>query len=301
MLLSTSNISKERLVNDTLNKKNIRLTILRLDQIHPEISGNKLFKLHYFLEKALASEGKSILTFGGAYSNHLAATAYACSLCNIPVLGMVRGECPPQLSHTLQECLKNGMQLIYLSRSEFSRHTNTDFLKSLQKQYPDYLIIPEGGYAPEGANGAALINQLIPKDATHICTAIGTATTAAGILKSLQPNQQLIGFPVLKGMTDILERITFLTDSTDLQQQFVIADGYHFGGYAKQTPALIDWMNQLYQQYLLPTDFVYTAKMMYGVFDWINLDRFPTGSHIVAVHTGGLQGNLSLPKDSLIF
>jgi len=278
------------------------LQVLRLDEVHPIISGNKLFKLHYFLEglKMMPSATK-IITFGGAYSNHLVATAYACKINNIECTGIVRGEAPRELSHTLQHCKEYGMQLHFTSRDDYSNKEEPDFIQQLQQQHGDCVIIPEGGYAVTGAKGASLITKWITGDTTHICCAAGTATTAAGLLLNIQPHQQLLLFPVLKGMVDVQDRIDYLTEGNFNKKQLHIADGYHFGGYAKKTGELIQFMNTLYNEQQLPTDFVYTGKMMYGVMDLIQKDFFPAGSKLCCIHTGGLQGNLSLPAGTLTF
>ena len=279
-------------------QKEIQIQVLRLDKIHPVISGNKIFKLQYFLNDV---DNKKVVTFGGAYSNHLVAAAYSCKEKNIDCIGIVRSEQPKMLSHTLQHCIDYGMQLSFISRDEYDKKETAAFIEHLKKQYGDCIIIPEGGFGIKGAKGAAAIMDYVDDDVTHICCAVGTATTVAGLLMNIKPHQKIIAFPVLKGMDDIKQRIEFLTAGKFKQQQLHIESNYHFGGYAKKTDDLISFMNDLYQQYQLPTDFVYTGKMMYGVLDMIEKDFFSPGSKICCVHTGGLQGNLSLPKNTLTF
>jgi 1-aminocyclopropane-1-carboxylate deaminase len=298
MLFNTSNISIDTITNDCLREKKVSLTVVRLDKIHPVVSGNKLFKLHYFLKEAIQSSLPGILTFGGAYSNHLVATAYACKITGLKSVGIVRGEKPVILSPTLIACMEYGMQLHFIPRTEYDKKEEIDFLNNLPYEWKQYLVVPEGGFHPKGAAGAALIMDLVDESTTHICTALGTATTLAGILTGAKENQQVIGIPVLKGMVDIADRISVLTNSI---HPFQLMEGYHFGGYAKKTSELILFMNQLYQQYGLPTDFVYTAKMMFAVLDGIEKDLFAPGSKIACLHTGGLQGNASLPTGTLIF
>ena len=297
MLFNTSNISIDIISNDFLKQKNVHLSVLRLDKIHPTVSGNKLFKLHYFLEEAIKSGLPGILTFGGAYSNHLVATAYSCKIAALKSIGFVRGEKAATLSPTLISCINYGMQLHFLSKASYDKKDD-DYLNSLSDKEKQYLVVPEGGYHPKGCAGAALIAGLIDETSTHICTALGTATTLAGIITGVKKNQKVIGIPVLKGMTDITDRITYLTGSN---RPFQILEGYHFGGYAKKTNRLISFMNQLYLQYKLPTDFVYTAKMMFAVLDCAEKGFFAPGSKITCLHTGGLQGNQSLAADTLIF
>lgn len=301
MLLNILNTPASIFECTLFDTKKIQLSVLRLDQIHPVISGNKLFKLHYFLEEAMAAPHKTLLTFGGAYSNHLAATAYACKMAGVKSIAVVRGESPAQLSHTLQHCLEHGMQLHFVSREAYAGKEDAVFLQQLQAQYGPCTIVPEGGYHPAGARGASLIHQLVkPGTFTHICTAAGTATTAAGILMGAT-SEQVIAVPVLKGMTDIEDRIAFCCGTGYKKEQLHIFNDYHFGGYAKKTPELIAFMNSLWQQHGLPTDFVYTAKMFYGIWDQIEKDWFPPGSNILCLHTGGLQGNLSLAPGTLLY
>ena len=298
MLFNTSNITIDNIYIDILQYKNVSLSAVRLDKIHPIVSGNKLFKLHYFLEEAITSSKPGILTFGGAYSNHLVATAFICKINNLKCVGIVRGERPLVLSHTLQNCIDYGMDLHFISREEYNKKEDDDFLGNLSKKWENYLMIPEGGYHPKGAAGAALITKFIAKDTTHICTAIGTATTFAGLIEGAGEDQQIIGIPVLKGLTDMNKKIAYLTKSN---HAFQLLDEYHFGGYAKKTPELINFMNDIFSRYNLPTDFVYTAKMMFAIFDAIEKGYFKSGSKITCLHTGGLQGNYSLPKGTLQF
>lgn len=301
MLFDNSNIKVDHLENQLLDQLGIELFVLRLDLIHPIISGNKLFKLFYFLQHAEKFPHKHIITFGGAYSNHLVATAYACKLKGLKSIGIVRGERPMILSHSLQNCLEYGMQLKFVSRQEYDQKEDGIFQDNLLKEFGEVVIIPEGGYSSLGAKGAALIMDHIDESTTHICCALGTATTVAGLLSAQKKEQQIIAVPVLKGLNDIHKRIAHLLPDTKHENVLQIADHYHFGGYAKYSTELIAFMNDLYNKYQLPTDFVYTAKMFFAVFDMLNKKQFPTGSKIVCIHTGGLQGNLSLPVNSLIF
>lgn len=294
-------IDTDYLHNDLFIQKDISLAVLRLDKIHTIISGNKLFKLQHLLQQAIQTTNQKVITFGGAYSNHLVATAYACRQNNLSCIGIVRGGRPAQLSHTLHDCLQFGMELHFISRQEYDKKDQPDFIMQLKKQWGATVVIPEGGYHPLGAKGAAAIMNYIADNTTHIACATGTATTLAGLVAASKAHQQVLAFPALKGCTDTLQRLAYLNESSLVSQQPHIETAYHFGGYAKHTPTLIAFMNQLYNQYQLPTDFVYTAKMMYGVLDLIKNDFFKRGSNIVCIHTGGLQGNLSLQKNLLTF
>jgi 1-aminocyclopropane-1-carboxylate deaminase len=301
MLFPSGNIVLDELQDELLDLKQVSLSVLRLDLLHPIVSGNKLFKLHYFLQDALLQSCEGMVTFGGAYSNHLVATAYACREAGLKSIGIVRGEAPPRLSHTLMACQEYGMKLKFISRLAYDQKEQPAFLKELQSAYKNYLFVPEGGYHPLGAKGAALIMDLIKEDTSHICCAVGTATTLSGLLKGLKSSQQLIGIPVLKNMHDLPERIDNLTNQKFAPQQLEIMNDYHFGGYAKKTKELIEFMNMLYLKHQLPTDFVYTGKMMFGIINSIQTDYFKKGSKIVCIHTGGLQGNLSLKQGTLVF
>lgn len=289
-------------VDKLFSENNISLSVLRLDKIHPVVSGNKLFKLHYFIEATLRSTHKTILTFGGAYSNHLVATAFACRQAGLNSIGIIRGEKPEILSATLQHCKEYGMQLEFISREKYQQKETELFLQDLKNGFGDCTIIPEGGYHPLGAKGAGLIMDLVAEESfSHICTASGTATTLAGLLLKSNAHQQIISIPVLKGMNDTIQRLAYLTPNNIKEKQLTVFDEYHFGGYAKKTNELVSFMNKLWQQHQLPTDFVYTAKMFYAVYDKIHSGFFHSGSNILCIHTGGLQGNVSLPSGTLNF
>lgn len=301
MLFDTANVSIDELKDDLFLKKEVSVSVLRLDKIHPLVSGNKIFKLHYFLQEALASKHKTIITFGGAYSNHLAATAYACKAFGLNCIGIVRGEKPVHLSSTLQQCVQDGMTLKYISRNDYEKKDIAPFLNELKREFGDFIIIPEGGYHPLGAKGAALIYELLKnKNYSDIVLATGTATTLAGILIAAKPTQQITAIPALKGISDTEKRLSELTGAACFVNLQIFND-YHFGGYAKKNDQLISFMNDCWRRYRLPLDFVYTAKMFYGVKDLIKKDTFKKGSNIICLHTGGLQGNKSLPLNLLLF
>ncbi|MBC7689257.1 MAG: pyridoxal-phosphate dependent enzyme [Aquabacterium sp.] len=301
MLWHKSNIITSHLRDNLFNEKQVELSVLRLDKIDPVVSGNKLFKLHYFLQKALDNNLEGMVTFGGPYSNHLVATAYACRQAGLKSAGIVRGEQPASLSHTLQACLQYGMQLTFISRQQYELKETVEFQYETSGAFKNFLVVPEGGYHPLGAEGAALIMDLIDEDVTHICCAAGTLTTVAGLYLMINATQQIVCIPVLKNMHDLPERMARLTGLPLNPERLKIINDYHFGGYAKKTPELISFMNSLYRQHQLPSDFVYTGKMMFGVFDLIEKDFFNKGSKIVCLHTGGLQGNLSLSPGTLLF
>jgi 1-aminocyclopropane-1-carboxylate deaminase len=193
------------------------------------------------------------------------------------------------------------MKLVFVSRDVFSGLSTNSEMARYYLEVLDYLFVPEGGHDPIGALGAASMYDLMQDtQPTHIILPVGTGTTLAGILAAATPDIEVIAIPVLKGLNDMIERIKSISPKANLNRLSIWED-YHFGGYAKKTPELIHFMNQFYNDYQIPTDFVYTAKMMYGVMEKIKSGYFPTHSRIRCMHTGGLQGNLSLPKGTLCF
>ena len=277
-----------------LTEHGIALFVLRLDKIHPVISGNKWFKLLYHLEEAQQSKAEGLLTFGGAYSNHIIAVACAAAGLGLKSRGIIRGERPGRLSHTLQEAMDYGMTLDFISRSSYKTTTSAGFSGPPAETHTRYYVIPEGGSSPLGIQGSAEILHLVDKSSfSHILCAIGTATMFRGIASSALPGQQaVIGIPVLKGEESI--RSMLLPNSE-------LLTGYHFGGYAKKTAVLLDFMNRFYAATGIPTDFVYTGKLMFATLDLVKKGYFPRGSQLLVIHSGGLQGNRSLPAGTLHF
>lgn len=286
------NVAIQEVYDDVWLNKNISLSLLRLDTIHRDISGNKIFKLYYFLQKAIQDNLK-IITFGGAYSNHLYATAAACSHYHLQCIGIIRGQEPAILSPTLSFCLQQGMHLEFISRADYDQKEESLFLQNLTGKYGEHLLIPEGGFSLTGVRGAAKICHYISVDLyTHICCPVGSATTLAGLIQAAGPFQKIIGFSALR-QVDYEERLKKLLNNT-VPQNYCMIESYHFGGYAKKTNNLISFMNSFYQDHLIPLDFVYTAKMMYGVIDLLKQNYFAEKSRVICIHTGGLQGNSSL-------
>jgi D-cysteine desulfhydrase len=282
-------------------QKNIAIDVLRLDCIHPVISGNKWFKLKYHLQQAKQQNKKGIITFGGAWSNHLVATAFACKQAQLACTGIVRGEQPAKFSATLQDAFEYNMQLQFVSRSWYSNEK--EIIPSLQITYPDYYVVPQGGQSDYGVQGAAEILKLFQiKSYSHIACATGTGTMLAGLVLGSLPHQQVIGICSLKMPSDHTNSLnSFVSSYAANQRNYTIFYDYHFGGYARKTNELIQFMNTIYQQHGLPTDFVYTGKLLYGVADLLQKDYFKNGSRILIVHSGGLQGNRSLPAGTLTF
>lgn len=293
-------ITIDAIKNESALCKGIKLDILRLDKIHPVVSGNKWFKLKYYILEAKERGYTSLLTFGGAYSNHIAAAAYASRENGFRSIGIIRGEEPKEWSHTLKEAEATGMQLHFLSRALYDKYKRISDLTWVSKQFGDCYIVPEGGIGKPGIKGATEILQ--GKDVsryTHIIAAVGTGTTIGGILKSTD-HQQIVGISSMKNNTALAGEIEAITGN-GLPERFHLVHDYHFGGYAKYNAELLYWMNNFYHGLKIPLDFVYTGKMMFGIFDMIESGYFPQKSNILAVHSGGLQGNRSLAPGLLDF
>lgn len=292
--LCFENIIVDNVTIPLFAQKKIELSVLRIDQLHEIVSGNKWFKLRYYISEAIEQQKKQIVTFGGAYSNHIVATAAAGRINRLACTGIIRGEEPTSLSPTLLQAKELGMQLIFISRDEYAAKK----LPALLNNEENY-VINEGGYGRNGAKGAAgITDYFTPADYSHICCAVGTGTMMAGLMNALS-GQQVIGISTMKnnfGLEDAIRQLLH-----DPQQQVRIFHEYHFGGYAKYKPELLSFMNDFYRATGIPSDFVYTGKLFYAVNDLAAKDFFPPGSKILLVHSGGLQGNRSLSKDTLIF
>jgi 1-aminocyclopropane-1-carboxylate deaminase len=268
-----------------VSEQNLKLFILRLDELNPEMSGNKLFKLHYNIAE-MKKQGKStLLSFGGTFSNHIAATAAAGKIHNINTIGIIRGD--EVINHTLETAKENGMKLDFVSRDDYRRKGSDDFIKMLHDKWGDFYLVPEGGANELGVKGCEEIMQHITINFNYVCCAVGTGTTLAGVANSLQTNQKAIGFMALKGADNITNEIR----KYNTNNRFSIVSDYHFGGYAKINKQLSDFVDTFYKEHNIMLDYVYTAKMMYGIFDLIAKKRFGANSTLVAIHTGGLQGN----------
>ncbi len=276
----------------------ITFDVLRLDLIHPVISGNKWFKLKEYLRLAKAENKKNILTFGGAWSNHIAATAAICTQEGFNAIGIIRGERAKVLSCTLQLAELMKMKLYFINKTDYrNKYIPPIIWETFKKE--ETFIINEGGYGLPGKQGAMDILSGTAKDYSHILLSAGTGTTLAGIATAAS-TQKIIGISTLKNHFGLAKDINALMPE-QLQNRFIILDNYHWGGYAKYNSQLIGFMNQWFLKTGIPTDFVYTAKLFYAVDDLIKMNYFPKSSRLLCIHSGGLQGNLSLPKGTLIF
>ena len=275
----------------------VESSILRLDKLHPIVSGNKWFKLRYYIEDAIANKATTIASFGGPYSNHLVALAFAAKENNLKSIGYVRATKEDAITPSLQEALAYGMQLEFMGRTHFQAIKN-DLLKANNKENAVYFI-DEGGYGELGAKGAATILNEYCKDYTTIIAAVGTGTMLAGLIQAAAPHQNIIGIPVLKNEKSIESEIkTLLKDST---KQFTLLHNFHQGGYAKTNPALIAFMNQLWETEKIPSDIVYTGKLLMAVESLLKENYFKAGTKLIVIHSGGLQGNRSLPAGTLLY
>jgi 1-aminocyclopropane-1-carboxylate deaminase len=274
--------------------------VLRLDLIHPVVSGNKWFKLKEYLKEAKQQNKKAIITFGGAFSNHIVATAATAKLYGLKSIGIIRGEKPKTLSHTLNDALSYSMELFFVSREEYK---TKNLPQAYLENYPaeDLYMINEGGYGCKGMEGAKDILKTIEATKyTHIIAAAGTGTMLAGLIAASNPTQTITGISVLKNNFSLQKEINDLLPK-EKKDSFQLLYDYHFGGYAKQTLPLIRFMNEWYAKTGISSDFVYTGKLFFAVNDLVHKSFFPEGSKILVIHSGGLQGNLSLPKGTLIF
>ncbi len=271
---------------------NISLHIKREDLINPFVSGNKFRKLKYNISEALNCKSSTLLTFGGAYSNHIAATAAAGNKYGLKTIGVIRGE---ELGKNLKEILaknatlkyavNHGMKLHFISREAYRNKDKPDFIKSLQAEFGDFYLLPEGGTNSLAIKGCEEILNQEDKKFDYICCSIGTGGTIAGIINSSKANQQILGFPALKGdwLSSEIKKYT-------TKKNWSLITDYHFGGYAKVNSNLIHFINLFNEKYEIALDPVYTGKMLYGIIDMIENSKFPQNSRILAIHTGGLQG-----------
>ena len=276
-----------------LAESGVRILIKREDLNHEYASGNKWWKLKYNLEEATRIGHDTLLTFGGAYSNHIYATAAAAKELGLKSIGIIRGENTLPLNHTLAFAESCGMTLHFVSREKYRNKTADDFIQQLQNKFGDFYLIAEGGtneLAVKGVAefGTALINEV---DFDYLCLPVGTGGTMAGIVKALAGRKKIVGFSVLKGGGFLSAEVKKWT--ADSFSNWNIEQDYHFGGYAKTTNELIKFISEFEKQHQLPLDQVYTAKMMFGILDLIQKGYFKRGSTILALHTGGLQGRSS--------
>jgi 1-aminocyclopropane-1-carboxylate deaminase len=296
MLFFSDKSILQELKSEFLKAHNVQLFVKRDDLIDEAVSGNKWRKLKYNIEQCLSRKNEGIITFGGAYSNHLLATASACKKAGLKSVGMVRGEeLNADSNETLRACRSNGMELVFISRELYRLKDDQQFKSELHIDYPNYYIVPEGGANFYGMIGCQDILNEIDSPFDLILVAQGTTTTSCGLLMGLTEQQRLLVVPALKGFDSIKEMQNMLDYaffdeemSVENLKKVEVLDRYHFGGYGKFDEVLLGFIQEFYQSYSIPLDPIYTGKAMFALFDQIKQGKHE-GSRIIFVHTGGLQ------------
>lgn len=289
--MSTSPV--QAIQDPALTAAKVSLYLKRDDLIHPQLSGNKWRKLTHNLRAAKEAGHTTLLTFGGAYSNHIAATAAAGKAGGFSTIGLIRGEEQLPLNPTLRLATEQGMQLQYISREEYRHKEEEAMLQALQAQLGPFYYLPEGGSNALAVQGCAeLVEELDIQQYDFIALACGTGGTLAGVVAGLNRKKQALGFPVLKGGSFLKTAVDTLTEAYNSQvyQNYQLMTDYHFGGYAKWTPELVQFINGFNNRHGILLDPIYTGKLLFGIFDLVKKGWFKPGSRLLAVHTGGLQG-----------
>ncbi|MEQ9426112.1 MAG: pyridoxal-phosphate dependent enzyme [Cyclobacteriaceae bacterium] len=290
MLPDESRAVIEEIVDPIFNVADIQVFLKREDLIHDEIPGNKWRKLKYNLEEAKRREHTKILTYGGAFSNHIAAVAAAGKVYGFQTIGIIRGEELNGNNPTLTKASDDGMSLHFVSRSDYRQKNSQEFMADLVDQFGEFYEIPEGGTNHRAVKGCQEILDSC-QGFDVICSPVGTGGTIAGLILSAGSGQNVLGFPALKGdfingeLEELLENFGECP-----QSQWSLMTNYHFGGYAKYTTELIKFINRFKKEHVIQLDPIYTAKMMMGIYDLIKKGYFKQGTKILAIHTGGQQG-----------
>ncbi|MBS1772310.1 MAG: pyridoxal-phosphate dependent enzyme [Bacteroidetes bacterium] len=276
------------------------IDMLRLDVIHPVVSGNKWYKLKYNIQHAIDGGYSSILTSGGAYSNHLIAAAAAAKQYGIKSIGIIKGTyAQDTLTPTLQQCKDYGMELVFVNHEDYKKIDTDEYHAQLKRDYDNPFIIPVGGANEWGREGCETIAAYISDVYTHICVSVGTGTTLIGIRNALPQKQIVLGYAPMKGGLYLKEEIDKYLH-TDKQNAYTLFDDWHCGGFGKWNDELLNFMNSFYAINKVPLDIVYTGKMMSGIQQQLQQGYFSKDSRILCIHTGGLQGNASV-KEKLIY
>jgi len=271
----------------------VKILVKREDLNHPLVSGNKWWKLKYNLEEARKLGNQTLLTFGGAYSNHIYATAAAAKEQNFKSIGIIRGEEILPLNPILAFARGSGMTLQFISRKDYRNKNDIAFIESLRQNLGEFYLIPEGGSNSLALKGGEEFarEKLSTIGFDYLCLPVGTGATMAGIIVGLNGKKKVMGFSVLKNGNFLIDetRKFLLAYSEREYANWSIQVDYHFGGYAKQTPKLFQVIEQMKNQHNLPLDAIYSGKMVAGVFDLVEKNYFPKGSTILVLHTGGLH------------
>lgn len=281
----------QELTDPLFHKMGVRLLMKREELNHPFVSGNKWWKLKYNLEEAERQKSKTVLTFGGAYSNHIYATAAAAKELGLKSIGIIRGERTLPLNQTLSFAESCGMYLQYLPRSTYREKRKDNLIEQLRRQHGEFYLIPEGGsndLAVKGVKEFACTLKSIPFD--YLCAPVGTGGTLAGLITAFGNSKQIVGFSALKGGEFLEDEIIAFLGDTGHYASWQLETAYHFGGYGKVTKELLAFLNNFQSGHGFALDPIYTGKMMAGLFDLIQQGYFRVGTVILAIHTGGLQG-----------
>lgn len=276
----------QELFDEVFDKAGVRVLIKREDLNHPHVSGNKWWKLKYNLEEAHRQGKTTLLTFGGAYSNHIYATAAAARELGFESIGIIRGEEILPLNPTLTFAKGCGMRLHYVSRGVYRRKEEPVFAEMLHEQFGDFYLIPEGGTNELAVKGVAEFARTLGTDFDYLCCAVGTGGTIAGLISGLAGKKQVIGFPVLKGAFYLPENIKRLLKAP--YDNWILNHGYHLGGFAKMPAQLKAFSRDFEHQHGIKTDLVYTAKLLWAVLQEIESGKFERGSTIMVLHSGGI-------------
>lgn len=292
MMDINENPAIEQIQETFLTENEVSLYILREDLNHTHISGNKWYKLKYNIEEAKKHGEDTLLTFGGAYSNHIYAVAAAGKIFNLKTIGIIRGEEHLPLNPTLSFAKEQGMTIHYLDRTSYRRKNSPEILDFLKNKFGDFYLLPEGGTNSLAVKGCSEIINHININFDYVCCPCGTGGTLAGLISGLGGKSFALGFAVLKGASFLRENVKSLLASTGtpLLNNWDINLDYHFGGYAKINKQLLDFTANFSLTHKIPIEPIYTGKILYGIYDLIKQGYFKKGSKIIAVHTGGLQG-----------
>jgi 1-aminocyclopropane-1-carboxylate deaminase len=286
------NTPLEEVKDPLLNERKISLLIKREDLNHRDLSGNKWHKLKYNIREARKQGKNTLLTFGGAYSNHIYATAAAGKIFNLKTIGIIRGEEHLPLNPTLSFAKDNGMKLYYLDRTSYRQKNSLEIINQLQEKFGDFYLLPEGGTNEFAVKGCSEIIGEIKIDFDYVCCPCGTGGTLAGLISGLNGKNFALGFAVLKGASFLKENVQSLlqnSNNNSLQNWDINLD-YHFGGYARMDSDLLDFVKRFTSLTKIPLEPIYTGKMLFGIYDLVAKGFFKEGSQIIVVHTGGLQG-----------
>lgn len=289
----------QKIDSQLLKNKNISVSIQRDDLIHPLISGNKWRKLKYNLANMQKLGKTELLTFGGAFSNHIHACAAAGKEFGLTTHAIIRGPELDSNNPTLEFAKQCGMKLHVVNRIEYRRRNDDDYLKSLQARFPSAYILPEGGTNSFALLGCAELAKSLPKHDYLICPT-GSGGTLAGLIEGSEETTQIIGVAVLKQADYLKKEVGKLSNKADKQNNWQLLTDFHDGGYGKFTPELWQFCQKMSDEHQLPLEPIYSGKMMYALWQLIEKDFFPTGSKIMAIHTGGMQGLNGLRYRDLI-